>query len=329
MAKNILVINFGGIGDEILFLPTLISLKKTYPKAKITLATEPRAANIKNLSNTIDDLITVDIKNGNKFTELLNLIAKAIFGNYDLIITSGSNPVMSIISACTFIPTRIGYNTGILSEKLLTHTVKLNKNQYAAKMYHDLITPLTKEITELPSIDITRKPTIPNSVLIHPGVSEMSRRKSIIKTINGYDWAQLIDLLIENGKHVILCGGPDDEYCINEINQYTKHKNYENLYGKTTNLVELAELISSAEKFVCSDSAPLHIAVALGIKTYAFFGPTNDKKLIPENSNVVVLKNNCNCKDRPCLWDINKITCMELSCLKYDFHDVVKIILKN
>ena len=30
--KNILVINFGGIGDEILFLPTLISLKKEFPK---------------------------------------------------------------------------------------------------------------------------------------------------------------------------------------------------------------------------------------------------------------------------------------------------------
>ena len=33
--KNILAINFGGIGDEIFFLPTLISLKKQFPQAKI------------------------------------------------------------------------------------------------------------------------------------------------------------------------------------------------------------------------------------------------------------------------------------------------------
>ena len=30
MIKRILAINFGGLGDEILFLPTLISLKKDY-----------------------------------------------------------------------------------------------------------------------------------------------------------------------------------------------------------------------------------------------------------------------------------------------------------
>ena len=38
MIKRILAINFGGLGDEILFLPALISLKKEFPYAKITLA---------------------------------------------------------------------------------------------------------------------------------------------------------------------------------------------------------------------------------------------------------------------------------------------------
>ena len=84
-----------------------------------------------------------------------------------------------------------------------------------------------------------------------------------------------------------------------------------------------------AEKFVCSDSAPLHIAVALGVKTYVFFGPTDDKKLIPQNDNVIPLKNKCNCPDRPCLWERRKISCMELSCLKYDFHDICRIITKD
>ena len=72
-----------------------------------------------------------------------------------------------------------------------------------------------------------------------------------------------------------------------------------------------------------------NIAVALGVKTYAFFGPTDDKKLIPQNENVIALKNNCNCSDRPCLWEKRSITCFELPCLKYDFHDIAKIILKD
>ena len=32
---KILFINFGGLGDEILFLPTIISVKKQFPDAEI------------------------------------------------------------------------------------------------------------------------------------------------------------------------------------------------------------------------------------------------------------------------------------------------------
>ena len=329
MVKKVLAVNFGGIGDEILFLPALWSLKKEYPDSHITLALESRARGIKDLSDIIDEVLTIDIKTKNKYTELLRLIFHGMTGGYDTIITSGANPMMSVISASTFIPRRIGFDTGSLSKTLLTDTVTLNKNQYAAKMYHDLVTPLTNQVTELPILDINIKQKIPNSVVIHPGVSRMSRIKGIIKTIQGYEWAQLVDLLQEAGKKVILVGGPDDKDCIKEIEEYTKHKDYENLYGTTKNLTELAEVISSAEKFVCSDSAPLHIAVGLGVKTYVFFGPTDDKKLIPQNENVIALKNNCKCPDRPCLWERRTISCMELPCLKFDYHDISQIILKN
>ena len=60
--KKILALNFGGIGDEILFLPALSSLKKEFPDAKITLALQPRSKSVKNLTNLIDDVICVDIK---------------------------------------------------------------------------------------------------------------------------------------------------------------------------------------------------------------------------------------------------------------------------
>ena len=52
---NILAVNFGGIGDEIFFLPALISLKKEFPKSKITLALEPRSKSVKDLTDIIDD----------------------------------------------------------------------------------------------------------------------------------------------------------------------------------------------------------------------------------------------------------------------------------
>ena len=76
---RILLINFGGIGDEILFLPTIISLKKEFPNAHITLALEPRSRGIADLTGKIDDLILVDLKRGNKYYELLKLFMIWLF----------------------------------------------------------------------------------------------------------------------------------------------------------------------------------------------------------------------------------------------------------
>lgn len=327
--KKILCINFGGIGDEIFFLPALISLKKEFPNSHITLALEPRSKGIKDLTNIIDELILIDIKRKNKYIEMLKLLIGARKGNFDIVISSGGNKLISILLYMTGIKIRCGYNSGKLSQKLLTHAVKLNKNQYACNMYHDLIRNITSYNTELPEIDIERRETISNSVLIHPGVSKISVEKKCIKTIPPQIWAQTIDLLVANGKKVILTGGPDDEECIKSVLEQVKTSNFENLYGTTKNLKELAELISSCEKFLCSDSAPLHIAVALGIKTYAIFGPTDDKTLIPQNKNVTPIKATDNCPLKPCLWTKRMTTCSELSCLNISAGEIADLIINN
>lgn len=328
--QKILAINFGGIGDEILFLPTLISLKKQFPDAKITLALEPRSHGIKDLTNVIDDLFLVDVKSENKYKELFKLIRFAQKGNFDMVISSGANKFISVLLFLTGIKFCYGYDTGILSRILLTKAVSLNKNQYAVKMYHDLITPITDIKTDLPQINIENVEKEPNTVLIHPGVSKLSINKGMIKTISAEKWAKTIDLLVENDKKVILTGGPDDEECINTIlktMQNVSNSNFINYYGKTKNLVDLAKLISSAEKFLCSDSAPLHIAAALQTKTYVIFGPTDYKKLIPDNELIVPIIADDTCKIKPCLWEKRQTTCENLYCLDIKPENIVKAII--
>jgi len=329
--KKILAINFGGIGDEILFLPTLISLKKAYPDAKITLALEPRSKGIKDLTDIIDELFLIDIKSKNKYLELLKLVLLARKGHFDLAVTAGGNKFMSIILFLTGIKKRYGYNTGKLSEKLLTQAVPLNKNQYACDMYHDLITPITDIKTILPEINIASQKKEPNTVLIHPGVSKISVKKGIIKTITPKIWAQTINLLLEKGKKVILTGGPDDEECIKEIRARIKNPsvpNFVDFYGKTKNLADLAKLIASSEIFLCSDSAPLHIAVALKAKTYVVFGPTDYKKLIPNCDNIISIMADDSCELKPCLWERRQKTCEKLICLGFKPEKIVEKILQ-
>lgn len=327
--KKILFINFGGLGDEILFLPTIQSVKKEFPNSEITLALEKRSKGITSLTDVIDNTLIANIKNKNKYIELLKLLTKIWTQNFDIVISSGSNKFISIFLFLTFIKQKYGYNTGKLSKILLTKAVDLNKNQYAVQMYHDLARTITSISTELPSLSIQKKPTLTNLVLIHPGVSKLSVKQGMIKTIPATEWAKVVEKLSDKGKQVLLIGGPDDKECIEKITQLVPAEKFENLYGTTKNLKDLAELISSAEKFLCSDSAPLHIAVALGVKTYVIFGSTDDRKLIPQNENVIPIKADCNCPLQPCLWEKRQTTCEDLHCLKIPVEKIIKKVLED
>lgn len=328
--NKIFIINFGGIGDEILFLPTIISLKKTYPEAKITLCLEKRTKSIKDLTDLIDELYFVDIKGKNKYSELLKMVLKARFGKYDAILSSGGNKLISVLLFMTGIKTRIGYNTGKLSQMLLTNAVELNKNQYASKMYHALAMPLTSEVTELPEINVQSQEKIENSILIHPGVSQMSIKKGIIKTVPAQTWAKVLKLLVEQGKHVILTGGPDDKECIDIIKKECGTFDYDDYTkGQIKSLKDLAELIGKSEKFLCSDSAPLHVAVAMKTKTYAIFGSTDENKLIPQADFVKAIKSKKHCPLAPCLWERRQTSCAELTCLDISAEEIVEIVTNS
>lgn len=325
--KNALFINFGGIGDEILFLPTLGSFKYKFPNTKITLCLEPRSRSIKELSPLIDDVILIDPKSKNKYFELLKLLLEARKGRFDAVISSGGNKLISILLFLTGAKIKIGFDTGVLSRILLTHAVKLNKNQYAANMYHDLVKPLTNDEPKLPSIKVDKVFKEPNSVVIHPGVSKMSVSKNMVKTYSPQKWTELILALMDTGKTVYLAGGPDDKDYIEDISTALSlsGKNlsrFVNFYGKTKNIMDLAVLINSKETLICCDSAPMHIGVAVGTKVLAIFGPTDEEKLLPKFPNFIAIKNSAPC--RPCLWEKRRTTCGVLDCLDIPISEILK-----
>lgn len=333
------MINFGGIGDEILFLPAIKSVKKTYPDSEITLVTEPRSKSIKDLTSLIDSIIQCDIKSKSRIFEVLKLILELRKGRFDMIISSGASPLVSVILFLSGIKERYGYDAGLLSRILLTKAIKLNKKQYAGNMYHDLVSGICDFEAELPEIEIDKSyhtnphqqpesieiKTDKKIVLIHPGSSKLSKEKNIIKSYN--NWAELIKRIQDSDKYtILLVGGPDDKEVIEEITKEISDKNLINLFGKTKNIQQLVKLIKKADVSICIDSAPMHIAVGLGKKTLGIFGPTDEKKLIPENDLFVPITNNIEC--RPCLWDKRSECCDNVKCLEIPVETVFEAIEK-
>ncbi len=342
---KVLLINFGGIGDEVLFLPTIKSVKNSFPNAAITLAVEPRSKSIKDLTDLIDEIIPCDIKGKDKYSNLLKFLFTVWTKNFDAVISSGSSKLIPVLLFLTGIKKRVGFNTGTLSKILLTNIAKLDQNRYAGEMYHELALAADKKaVFDLPEVKLDpemnkwaeeslgkRDETM---VAIHPGVSAMSIEKNIIKFWHANKWAEFIKLLLESGKYsVVLLGGPDDSETINKIRKKLEEKQVKeddliDLFGKTKNIAQLASVVSLCEALISVDSAPMHIAVGLKKKVLTLFGPTDEKKLLPQNCArfKAFKKENLNC--RPCLWDKRQESCDVKSCLDFSAEEVFEAFEK-
>ncbi len=310
MKNKLLAINFGGIGDEILFLPVLASIKEAFPEKHITLLLEPRSKSIGEISNLTDEIKLFDIKKRpliiKDYLELLQILRS---GDYETVISSGSTPLVACLLFASGIPERIGFDSGALSRILLTRAIKLNKNQYASNMYHDLVQGLgLKQKNVIPKIKVSEKHASnmqsflervstkarqghPVRVVIHPGTSKLAIKRGIIKTWSAENWAFLIKQLILDDVEVILAGGPDDREVVFEIvkklnnDQSSVNRNlFLSAYGETKSLADLAALIDKSDLLICVDSAPMHIGVALNKPVLALFGPTHPAHLLPKAS---------------------------------------------
>lgn len=315
---KLLAINFGGIGDEILFLPTLATIRKERPRWQITLLVEPRSASIAEVTDLIDDLIAFDIKKRPlSVADALSLVTMLRDRDFDAVLSSGSSVSVPVLLFLTGIKTRVAYGATALARLLITNPVPLNREQYAAWMYHDLVRGLGLTSAPGPVSIKTDPERVRNMagvlglcgtdtagsaglplVLLHPGMSKLALQKAVMKNWSPRSWASLIEALCLSGLcHVVLCGGPDDREAIAEIEAIVEQSGrapasgrFQNAYGRTRCLADLAALIQLASVVVAVDSAPMHMAVALDRPLVALFGPTDEKKLLPACRRFIALR---------------------------------------
>ncbi|MGE5707070.1 MAG: glycosyltransferase family 9 protein [Bacteroidota bacterium] len=320
-AKRILAVNFGGIGDEILFFPVLQSLREAYPQAWIAVLVEPRCRGIMAFNPAVDEVLTFDVKNQPTLGDFLRTVGALRERHFDLAIASGSSPAIPLLLFLSGAPQRVGYDANRLSG-LLTHRVPLKKEQYAARMYYDLVSFLGIEF-RLPQAVVAPEDGAwakgflgnPNRpvVVFHPGVSQMGIRKGILKSWHPHRWAKLIAYAMDQGWTAVLAGGPDDEEAVREIRSLLDREPLM-AYGQTKGIGQLAALIEEADALVAVDSAPMHMAVAVGTPVVAIFGPTDPDKLLPTNTrHKAVFPAGLEC--RPCLWAKRSRSCEPLHCL--------------
>ncbi|XGV99147.1 MAG: glycosyltransferase family 9 protein [Leptolyngbya sp. BL-A-14] len=291
----------GGIGDQILFFPTLDDLKRSYPNAQIDVVVEPRAKDAYRVSKAVHSTILFDFKGRNSLADLGNLLGVIREREYDVALSLGQRWTVGLLLWLTGIPNRIGY-AGSAGEFFLTRAVPLKQNQYAAWMYHDLLqgldinTPSPELALNVPAKDLEwadgerKRLGLQSSgyVLIHGGSSQLAKAKGIDKIYPVASWKGIIQDFERRQPDlpIVLIQGPEDAdfvVALQEASPKLKVTAPEDI-GK------LAAMIAGASLMLCTDSAPMHLAVAVKTYTLALFGPTDPKKLLPESNRFIGIK---------------------------------------
>ena len=155
-----------------------------------------------------------------------------------------------------------------------------------------------------------------------PGGGASWGKDAIYKQWPAKKFAELADRLIKDSNAKIVLLGSADEKPIADIvrkrgQTQSAHDRRDgsdpifpiiDLTGKL-NLKELAAVTSELKLLICNDGGPLHMAVALGVKTVSIFGPVDENVYgpYPSNQKHVVIKKDLSC--RPCYKDFRFTGC--------------------
>lgn len=304
LRERILTLVPGGVGDQILFFPTLAGLRQIFPQAEIEVMVEPRAAGAYEVCPSVDHVLTFGFKEQLTLADLSDLLGRIRERQYDLVLALGRSLWLKVMLWLTGIPKRIGYAPPGPGDPWLTHPVPLKSEQYAAAMYQDLLQGLGYTLPlALPQIQLKKSaldwceterkrlfgdPSA-NYVLIHPGASQLSVQKGIHKIYPVPQWIQIIEAFRQKRPDlpvVVLGGGPDDEALIQAFKQQLPDLPI--TFPKQVG--PMAGMIAGATSLLCTDSAPMHLAVATQTPLLALFGPTDPGKLLPKEGPYRVVK---------------------------------------
>lgn len=273
--SKIAVIQTAFPGDVILSTAIFEALKAKDQQCESTAVVRPESICLLRNNPYIEKIIVYDKYGVDRGIKGLFRIASELRG-YNRAIIVQRHLRSTLISYLAHIPERIGYD--ISSAKfLLTKKIKYRPDKHEVQRCLDLLD--IDDDTELykPKIYLVEE-TIARANQI---LSQNEIKNDFIAVAPGSAWntkkyphySKLIDMIYQQlNMPVVLIGATDDKAISKWICE-SASSHLIDLTGKT-NLLESAAIISRAKLAISNDSAPAHIAAAVGTPVIAIFGPT-------------------------------------------------------
>ncbi len=319
--KRILVIRVDLIGDLVMSLTAIHTLKRTYPDAEIDLLAVPSSAKVVANDPDLAQIFAYDpniwrrpkaLLQWRNWRDLFALRQRLHARHYDLALNLFGQwaSVLAILSGAQ---RRLGFShenyPGFMTDTVTGQHWDVNDHKHEVDYCLELAQAAGATITSADRVPhLTVDPQARQQVEQLLQQERIQRDKPLIachvSSNNGQSkrwpipyWATLIDRLIrEDGANVVLTGAPDDIPLVLEVIRRT-HEHPINLAGKTS-LTQLAALYQRADLLVTGDSGPMHIAAAVGTPLIAIHGPTDPALSGPVSPTATVLRSDIWCS--PC-----------------------------
>ena len=238
--KTLLVMRTGGIGDLLFIQPNLNYLKEIYPSCTIHLACGPQYHAMLESWDCLDKIIDLPAP--------FQYVIKA---NYHAIFEG-------VIERCTLAHTKSAY-------RLFTKWLKLN-------LPDDKLIPIQK-------VNKEKKQTCLEilsdwNVDPHKFICIQMRASSPIRTPRPSFWKNVINKLTDLGYKVVLIDMPAmSEQLDNFIDSLKNDRDVFNFSHYSTTLDYSIAMASLSKLVISTDSSFIHIAAALRVPGFAFYGP--------------------------------------------------------
>jgi ADP-heptose:LPS heptosyltransferase len=325
--QSILVIHQGALGDFILTLPSLETLRKTFPQAKLVIIGYPRILELVGQRFYAEGILSIDQRGMSSFFMRggpLDPFLSQLFGQFDLIVVFGRDEEGTLI----------GNLKGVCDGHILhinpfpSWGEKIHLTDHLLRQfsrYGFCISGLNprlhlKESDQDWGRDFWRSRGLTlkersKAIILHPGSGSKRKAWPLERFL------RLSQILRDRlGSRILIILGPAEGSEVEKVFEGMDPHTF--IQVKGLSLLQLASVMEGCQLFVGNDSGISHLASALGIPTIAIFGPTDPRVWSPRGEKVWIVRKEIPCS--PCSRE-RFLRCPEIECLKgIEIEEVLK-----
>jgi heptosyltransferase-2 len=294
VVEKLVVVAPNWLGDAVMALPAIADLRRHYSSAHLTIAARPSVAPVFSMVEGIDAVVTLPGGGGLRaITGWRDDVRALSGGSFDTAVLLPNSFATALVASQSGIRERWGYAADARASLLTRAIPKPHEALHQRAYYQALTTALGIEAgppfaTVTPDAGKARQllrdiglDIDEPFVVFAPGAAYGRAKQWLPQR-----FAELAHAIInDRGWSVLMVGAKVDRSTCEDIarrlpNTGTRINRLIDFSGKS-DLPTLAGILAQAHAVVSNDSGAMHLAGAVGVKTIAIFGPTNEHSTAP------------------------------------------------